>query len=144
MSFLLDVNVLIALLDQDHVFHNSAVDWFEPAAHGDGWATCPHTENGVLRILGSPRYPGGPATPGAAAHLLTSLIAYGGHEFWSDSISLVSSSVIDVSLLSNSAHVTDTYLLALAAHQGGKLATFDRRLSTGAVKEGSAFLHVIA
>lgn len=143
MSFLLDVNVLIALLDQDHLFHNSAVDWFESVAPA-GWATCAHTENGVLRILGSSRYPAGPSTPAAAAPMLASLLAYEGHEFWSDSISLLSSSLIDIAAVANAAHVTDTYLLALAASRGGILATFDRRLSADAVKEGATSLHVIA
>jgi hypothetical protein len=56
---LLDVNVLIALLDQRHVQHEQAHGWFA-AAQANGWATCPLTQNAVLRILGQPRYPNSP------------------------------------------------------------------------------------
>lgn len=143
MSFLLDVNVLIALLDQDHVFHARAEDWFEEHAPG-GWATCPHSQNGALRILGSARYPGITVNPGAAASYLTALTAYPGHEFWPDEISLISSPIVDPGAIVSAAQVTDTYLLALAARNGGKLATFDRRLSVAAVAGGADALHVIA
>jgi predicted nucleic acid-binding protein len=56
---LLDVNVLIALLDRRHVHHDPAHGWFA-AAQANGWATCPLTQNAVLRILGQPRYPNSP------------------------------------------------------------------------------------
>jgi predicted nucleic acid-binding protein len=42
------------------------------------------------------------------------------------------------------AQVTDSYLLALAVAHDGALATFDRRLSTKAVKGGKGALHLIA
>ncbi len=53
--YLLDVNVLIALIDANHVHHDRAHQWF--AAEGvHAWATCATTENGLLRIVGNPRY----------------------------------------------------------------------------------------
>ena len=52
---LLDVNVLVALFDSSHVHHEVAHDWF--ADHrAQGWATCPHTENGFVRVLANPAY----------------------------------------------------------------------------------------
>ncbi len=53
---LLDVNVLIALLDRRHIHHEPTHGWFA-SAQADGWATCPLSQNAVLRILGQPRYP---------------------------------------------------------------------------------------
>ena len=50
MRALLDVNVLIALLDQDHSMHAQALRWFAARA-GDGWASCPITQNGCVRIM---------------------------------------------------------------------------------------------
>jgi hypothetical protein len=143
VKYLLDVNVLIALLDQEHVFHARAEDWFADHAPR-GWATSPHTENGVLRILGSPRYPQGASTPAAAAELVRSLTDYGRHEFWPDEISILTSRLVNSKSLANSAHVTDTYLLALAVHNKGRLATFDRRLSAGTVTGGADAVHLIA
>ena len=140
--YLLDVNVLIALIDPAHVQHDRAHDWF--AAKGKkAWATCPLTENGVLRIVGHPRYPSSPGTPAAVAELMSILLGLGGHEFWPDEISLLDAQRINSSRLLDSGQVTDTYLLALACAHRGQLATFDRHLVTGAVLDGSRALHLI-
>jgi len=53
---LLDINVLIALLDQGHLLHQPATRWLEGQL-AQGWATCPITENGVVRIMAQPAYP---------------------------------------------------------------------------------------
>lgn len=141
--YLLDVNVLIALIDPAHVQHDRAHEWF--AATGKhAWATCPLTENGVLRIVGSARYPNSPGTPAAVAELFAKLCALPGHEFWPDGITLMDSQRIDSARLLDSGQVTDTYLLALAAAHSGKLATFDRHLVPDAVKGGAEALHRIA
>lgn len=142
MTFLLDVNVLIALIDPAHVQHDAAHDWF--AAQGKKkWATCPLTENGVLRIVGHARYPNSPGTPAAVAQVMTGLCALPGHVFWPDDISLLDAGKLDSTRLLGSAQVTDSYLLALACGHGGKLATFDRRLVVDAVRGGSKGLHLI-
>ncbi len=143
MTFLLDVNVLIALVDPMHVQHNAAHDWF--AKQGKkSWATCPLTENGVIRIVGHIRYPNSPGTPAEVAQLMESLCALPGHVFWPDKISLLDADKIDASRILSSTQVTDSYLLALASAHGGKLATFDRRLVVDAVRGGSKALHLIA
>lgn len=141
--YLLDVNVLIALIDPSHVQHDRAHNWF--AAQGNqAWATCPLTENGVLRIVGSARYPNSPGTPAAVAELMTVLRALGGHEFWPDDITLLDGQRIDRARLLESSQVTDSYLLALAVAHGGQLATFDRHLVADAVLYGARSLHLIA
>jgi toxin-antitoxin system PIN domain toxin len=140
--YLLDVNVLIALIDPAHVQHDRAHDWF--AAQGQqAWATCPLTENGVLRIVGNARYPNSPGTPAAVAELIAVLCALGGHEFWPDDVTLLDRQHIDSARLLDSRQVTDTYLLALAVAHRGQLATFDRHLVTDAVVNGSQALHPI-
>lgn len=140
--FLLDINVLIALIDPAHVQHDRAHEWF--AATGrKAWASCPLTENGVLRIVGHARYPNSSGTPAAVAKLLTALCALPGHEFWSDDITLLDAKRVDGSRLLDSAQVTDSYLLALASVHGGQFATFDQRLVTDAVVNGVKALHLI-
>jgi toxin-antitoxin system PIN domain toxin len=140
--FLLDVNVLIALIDPAHVQHDRAHQWF--AASGkQAWATCPLTENGVLRIVGHARYPNSPGTPAAVVEVMRGLRALPGHEFWSDDVTLFDWKRIHSERLLDSAQVTDSYLLALASAHAGKLATFDRRLVTDAVVHGLKALHVI-
>jgi len=142
MTFLLDVNVLVALIDPAHVQHDAAHDWF--AKHGKkAWATCPLTENGVMRIVGHARYPNSPGTPAAVAQVMAGLCALPGHVFWPDDISLLDTKKLDASRILSSAQVTDSYLLALACAHGGKLATFDRRLVTDAVRGGAKGLHLI-
>jgi len=141
--FLLDVNVLIALIDPSHTQHETAHEWF--AAHGHtAWATCPLTQNGVLRIVGHARYPNSPGTPAAVVTLMTALCKLPGHVFWPDDISLLDDERIDASRLLSSGQVTDSYLLALACNRGGRLASFDRRLVVDAVRGGALALHLIA
>ncbi len=142
MTFLLDVNVLIALADPFHIFHDPAHQWFKPTGSED-WATCPTTENGLLRIMGNVRYPTGPGSPAAVASILAGMRVLPNHRFWPEDFSLIGSDLVDLSLIRTSAQMTDTWLLALAVRNGGKLATFDRRLVTTAVKGGSQALYVI-
>lgn len=141
-TYLLDVNVLIALVDPAHVHHEPAHAWF--AAEGQrAWATCPMTENGLLRIVGHSRYPNSPGGPVAVAGLLAALRALPGHAFWPDDISLGDSARVDTGKLLTHAQVTDSYLLALAVAHAGKLASFDRRLVTDAVQGGRQALQLI-
>ena len=142
MTFLLDVNVLIALIDPAHVGHEAAHHWFDAEGRA-AWATCPITENGVIRVVGNPKYPNTPGSPAVVAQIVTQLRALPGHVFWPNDISLVDADHVNAGEVLTSAQVTDTYLLALAVTHGGKLATFDRRLSVKAVKGGKAALHVI-
>jgi len=140
--YLLDVNVLIALIDPAHVRHDGAHHWF--AAKGKkAWATCPITENGVLRIVGNSRYPSSPGNPAGVADILLVVRNLGSHEFWPDDISLLDRNAAEATRLLNSAQVTDSYLLALAKAHGGQLATFDRQLVSDAVSDGSSALHHI-
>ena len=143
MTFLLDVNVLVALIDPAHVAHDAAHLWFGTVGAKD-WSTCPLTENGVIRIVGHARYPNTPGSPAAVASIVRTLCGLPGHRFWPDDLSIVGSDEVEVSRILTSAQVTDTYLLALARTHGGKLATLDRRLSFAAVKGGKAALHCIA
>ncbi len=142
MTFLLDVNVLIALIDPTHVGHDAAHRWFA-ATGAASWATCPMTENGVIRIVGHPKYPNSAGSPAAVAPIVIRLCALPGHVFWQDDLSLMDTAIIDVARITTPAQVTDTYLLALAVAKRGRLATFDRRLSPNAVSRGKAALHII-
>jgi len=134
---LLDVNVLVALFDPDHVHHDLAHDWFAGHRHA-GWATCPLTENGFVRVLANPAY-GGPVTrvTDLAARLRT-FCESGDHVFWPDAVSLRDRRVFDPALVAGPRQITDIYLLALARSQGGRLATFDRTIPLRAVKGATA------
>jgi len=143
MTYLLDVNVLIALIDPSHIDHNRAHEWFD-AAGRHSWATSPITENGALRILCHPRYTNSPGSPAVVAQILQELCTLSGHVFWPDDLSLLETKHIDISRLLAPTQITDSYLLALAVVHAGQLATFDRRLIPDAVYEGSNALHRIA
>ena len=144
---LLDVNVLIALLYPRHVHHEQAHGWFASTPSA-GWATCPLTQNAVLRILGQPRYPNSPGPPAVVAPLMQELIRHPRHHFWPDVISLLAAPggeapLVDATQLLEAGQITDSYLLALAVHHGGTLVSFDRRLGCGAVAGGSSALRLI-
>jgi uncharacterized protein len=142
-TFLLDVNVLIALLDPGHVQHDQAHRWFSKIGH-KSFATCPLTENGLVRIVGHPKYPNSPGPPSSVVQLVVAIRALPGHNFWPDRISIADDSYFASALLSSHARVTDSYLLALAHAHGGRLATMDRRLATEVVPSGKAALQLIA
>ena len=99
MTHLLDVNVLVALFDPAHLHHDAAHCWFE-AEGRSGWATCPITENGFVRVLTNPAYPGRKTTVADAADRLRRFTGSGGHAFWADDVSLLDESVISTGLLS--------------------------------------------
>ena len=136
MRALLDVNVLIALLDGAHTCHRPAMSWLEHEIH-NGWASCPITQNGCVRIMSHPGYPG--ALPAAqVAQRLREAVVSPEHEFWPDDISLLQSDVFDWSRVLAHRQVTDMYLLALAIHHGGRLVTLDRRIAPEAVAGAEA------
>lgn len=131
MRALLDVNVLIALLDAGHVFHRTATDWL--AAHiTSGWASCPLTQNGCIRILSQPAYPG-PLPVAEVAARLAEATATPQHSFWPDDFSLLERGAIEWSHVLGSRQVTDVYLLALAVRNGGRFVTLDRSVPLAAV-----------
>lgn len=141
-ALLLDVNVLVALVDPAHAMHEAAHAWFAQRAEVN-WATCPITENGLLRIVGHPRYPNSPGSPAAVMPSLASLTALTGHQFWPDDIRLMDPALLDDARLLHHGQVTDSYLLALAVAHRGKLVSFDRRLVPDAVRGGRQALVLI-
>ena len=130
MRALLDVNVLIALLDRQHEHHQAALRWLEENVQ-HGWATCAVTEIGVLRIMSQPNY-AHPWQIDVVAEALGDLTDTERHEFWPDA-SLLEPGVVDWRHVSRSKQVTDSYLLALAVKNQGRLATFDRHIVRAAV-----------
>ena len=126
------MSFLVALLDPEHVQHEKSNDWL--ATNGaTGWATCPLTENGCLRVLTNPRY----TAPQNAAFMLGRLDATkqsGNHAFWPDDVSITDAALFDWDRLQGYQQITDVYLLALAVAHGGRLVTFDQRIQPGVVK----------
>jgi hypothetical protein len=127
---LLDINVLLALLDADHVDHQRARKWVsEEIQHG--WASCALTQNGFVRIISQPKYPS-PVSPFEAIERLRRATNTEYHEFWSCSISLLEDRRINSSHVHGPRQVTDVYLLALAVEYGGRFVTFDRSIPLSA------------
>jgi toxin-antitoxin system PIN domain toxin len=133
---LLDVNVLIALLWEEHPFHKSCAEWFVRASKS-GWATCPITESGCARVLCTPAFTANPPSVQTAIRMIKTAAESGrNHHFWTDDLPLSSVGARWNNRLGPK-QVTDAYLLALAIHNRGKLVTFDRRMLQLA-PEGSA------
>ena len=140
MRALLDVNVLIALLDADHVAHARARSWLEAeAAHG--WASCPLTQNGCVRILSLPSSPNS-LPPSEVIGRLRKAVAHPSHAFWPDDMSLLDESVIDAARVLGPKQVTDLYLLALAVRREGRFVTFDARIPATVVR-GARLGHMV-
>jgi toxin-antitoxin system PIN domain toxin len=121
---LLDVNVLVALFDPGHIHHDTAHDWFASVGSA-AWATCPLTENGFVRVLSNPAYPGRRTTAADAAGRLAQLTGRPGHTFWEDGVSILDPTRFVVGAWTGYREITDAYLLALAVSRSGALATLD-------------------
>jgi uncharacterized protein len=134
MRALLDVNVLIALLDAGHVHHTAANAWLHASVQ-KGWASCPLTQNGCLRILSTEGYPRRQPVGAVAARLLEATQTPF-HEFWVDGISVLDPDRFEQGRWLNSRQITDACLLALAVDHDGTFVTLDRnvdlRLARGA------------
>ncbi len=131
MRALLDVNLLIALLDGAHQHHGVARAWLE-ANIEHGWASCPLTQNGCVRILSQPAYPGA-EPPAMVAARLRGATETPWHAFWPDTVSLVAPGTLEWRHVLGSRQLTDVYLLALAVERDGRLVTLDGGVSMHAV-----------
>ncbi|HQS22725.1 MULTISPECIES: TA system VapC family ribonuclease toxin [unclassified Acidovorax] len=136
MRALLDINVLIALLDAAHIHHQRASQWLEQSLH-HGWASCPLTQNGCLRIMAQPAYP--QALPLAAvAQRLGQAAATPAHLFIADDYSLLDADSLHWPQLLGHRQVTDAYLLGLAVRHGCRFVSFDARVNLAAVPGAKA------
>lgn len=133
---LLDTNVLLALLDADHVDHGQARDWLDREIDA-GWASCAITQNGVVRIMSQPRYPS-PVSPSAVADALERACGTPHHAFWPCDVSLLDRAAVDRGRVHGPRQVTDAYLLALAVRRGGRFVTFNRGVALSTVPAATA------
>jgi toxin-antitoxin system PIN domain toxin len=123
-AYLLDVNLLIALAWPNHVHHDLAHRWL--AEHRqDGWATCPLTQSGFVRVSSNPRAVSEARSPAEAIALLRRMIALPDHVFWNDDVAIASSQHVAPERIAGHAQVTDAHLIAVALSHGGRLATLD-------------------
>jgi hypothetical protein len=123
---LLDVNVLVALGWPTHQHHNAAHRWFASIGSG-GWATCPMTQCGFVRVSSHPKAVGSALTVEQAATAVARMTAHPRHVFWVDDLS-VGSIYFPGASLTGHQQITDAYLPALCPSRGGQLATFDTAL----------------
>jgi toxin-antitoxin system PIN domain toxin len=139
-TYLLDINLLLALTDPMHVHHEAAHRWFVEKGR-TSWATCPLTQNGFIRIASHPNYPNRPGDVPAVTAILRQLCATQGHQFWTEDISILE--ILEPAAIITHAQITDIYLAGLAVHKNGKLATLDQRIPVNAVQGGEDALEVV-
>lgn len=115
---LLDTNLLIALVVEDHVHHVAAARWL--AGSAEPFATCPITQGGLVRFLVREG-----ASGEESRRFLGEVLDDQRHHFWPDHLSY---DRVDLHPVVGHRQVTDAYLAGLARSQGGRLATLDRGL----------------
>ncbi len=126
-GYLLDTNLLIALLWPSHDRHDVALKWF--ARHrAKGWATCPFTQAGFVRIVSNPAFSRDAVQPREAIQVLSANTAAKDHSFWPDELPFAEAVAYAGVRLMGHQQVTDAYLLGLAIRRGGVLATLDQRI----------------
>ena len=140
---LLDVNVLVALFDPDHVHHQAAHDWFADQ-RAEPWATCAITESGFMRVVGNPAYGSPVKSTADLIPLLRKFCSSRRHQFWGETVSFRDDRLFRPSYIRGYRQLTDIYLLGLAKKMEGRLVTFDSTIPLGAVLEATTeHLHVI-
>lgn len=142
MSVLLDVNVLIALAWPNHVHHAAVRAWFEERGE-DGWATCPLTEAGFVRVSCNPSVVRHSITPLDAIEVLESLTQLGSHTFWPLDQSILHLPESIGSRLQGYRQVTDAVLLATAMQRNGQLATLDTGIEGLVAESERAYLCIV-
>lgn len=126
-AFLLDVNVLVALLWPAHEDHVRVHNWF--GAHERyGWATCPLTQAAFVRIVSNPVFSPDAVRPQEASDLLAVNLAHSSHQFWANAISFADAIQPFRTRLLGHRQVTDAYLLGLVLHRQARLATLDKAI----------------
>jgi hypothetical protein len=130
---LLDVSLLVALFDPTHIHHDVAHDWFEDRHHY-GWATCPLTENGFVRVMSNPAYGSEMRRPDVVIKALRKFRQSAHHRFWDANLSLSNDRLFRLEVIRGHGQLTDVYLLGLATTMKGCLATFDRTIPVSAVR----------
>ena len=141
MLALYDVNVLLALFDAEHTQHASALAWHDANA-SMGWATCPITQNGLLRIMSQPTYSHPIPLASVANRLRESATESAHHQFLTDDVSLIDPAIVRQNALLRPSALTDIYLLALAFKHNARFVTFDRGIALSAVI-GATTAHLI-
>jgi uncharacterized protein len=138
LTWLFDVNVLIAIADSSHIFHQAIHGWLAAAADRT-WASCPLTENGMIRVLSQPAYRGGMRTPEEAIATLRGMkeARPWKHVFWAEDFSIADRRAVLSERIAGPKQVTDVYLAAMALRKGGRLLTFDAGVPWQAVEGGS-------
>ncbi len=126
---LLDLNVLIALADPEHIHRQKAERWFLSAGKED-WGICPLTEAGFIRVVTNPAMRPAAVTRERAIAILQALMAHPGCRYWpiTNAESWVALTAPFASRISGHHQVADAYLLGLAIKNDGVLVTFDRDL----------------
>lgn len=138
------MNVLVALFDEAHVHHQVAHDWYADNQKSR-WASCPLTENGMLRILSAPARVDPHVPLPQLVELLNRFRANTRHLFWPNDISLLDDDLFNVPNIRGCKQLTDVYLLGLAVKHGGRFVTFDGGVPFAAVKSARReHLEVIA
>ncbi|HUA97104.1 MAG TPA: TA system VapC family ribonuclease toxin [Terracidiphilus sp.] len=141
---LLDLNVLIALTDSEHIHRQKAERWFLSSGKDD-WGVCPLTEAGFIRVTTNPAMQSGAITVERAISTLQALRAHPGYCYWpiTDKESWVDVTAAFAARISGHQQITDAYLLGLAIRNDGVLITFDRGLKYMAGAEFSRNLLIL-
>lgn len=122
---LLDVNALVALAWDSHVHHDAVRAWFA-ASSADGWATCPVTESGFVRVSSNPKVLPSFIAVEAARGVLRALRDIRAHRFPVNDVSLTDP---DAPALVGHRQVSDAQLPTLARRNRISLVTFDTAIA---------------
>lgn len=141
-TYLLDVNVLVALVRSKHSHHEQVRRWFASVG-GKSWATCPMTQAGFVRVVSNPRFTAQAVNVSEAMQMLSELSGLPGHQFWPIDFDFADAVHPVADRFMGHQQVSDIYLLAVALRNKGKLATLDGAFDDLAGKDLKQFVAVL-
>jgi toxin-antitoxin system PIN domain toxin len=139
MKYLLDVNVLIALTQPDHIHFKTVTNWFDTP--GRDWGICAFSEAGFLRLSSNPSV--GNLTLDEATAILATLARHPGYRYWPISVPWMSLVEPFAERVLGHQQVADALLLGLAIKENGVLVTLDKGIRYMAGPRYAHHLHVL-
>jgi toxin-antitoxin system PIN domain toxin len=139
VTFLLDVNVLMAITWPSHVAHGKAQSWFIETGKA-GWVTSPATESGFIRLSSNPLVVSDVVAPNTCAAVLESLKQIGTYRFVADEVSLAGELARSEVPLTGHRQVSDAHLAIVAHVHNCVFATLDKGAAALAQRFGAEAL----
>jgi uncharacterized protein len=101
------------------------------------------TQAGFVRVVSNPAFSRRAVSPRDALQVLAGSLQHPAHRFWTEDIGVADALALFGRRLLGHQQITDAYLLGLAIHKKGRLATLDTSVSSLLPEQSAAGTRVV-